>query len=109
MSCLGFGPLTVLSTKANMTDEEIQFLRQALPVTLFQAVLIEGYLREFWEKTPINPIDDFDLNPHLWIKRICQEIAEKVSRETPCSQEDVMLLWLTMAVYNNMFLPSPAK
>lgn len=89
-----------------MTPEELKLMKDSLPAPLVQSVLVGEALQEFWQKTPIDPINDWDLNPHLWIQQVCKDIADKVAQEVPCTSEDVMLYWLTMAVYHNMYLPS---
>lgn len=88
-----------------MDAEQLQLIKTHLPAGLFRSILVGEELTEFWEKTPIDPMKDWDLNPHLYIIQVCEEIAQHVAVHTPCTKEDVMLQWLTMAVHNGMFLP----
>ena len=91
-----------------MNTDQLELMRKALPEKLLQSTLIGEALSKFWEETPIKPEEDFDLNPHLYIVHICEQVAQTViDSHVPCTKEDVMLYWLTMAIYGNMFLPQP--
>lgn len=86
--------------------EHIKIIKDAMGEETAKNVLlpsvIQGYLREH----ATEPSEDLDLNPHLSIKHYCQQIAEQVTQlGFTCSTEEVMLYWLTVAVYHGDLLP----
>jgi len=86
--------------------DHIKLIREHMGDEIAKNVLmpsiIKGYLREH----ATEPSEDMDLNPHLSIKFYCSQIAEQVTKlGFTCSSEEVMLFWLTVAVYHGDLLP----
>ena len=65
-------------------------------------MLLQEQLLDYLEANPLNPEDDFDLNPHLHIDYICDRIVERMSNveHLTVSKEQVLLFWLTNQIYN---------
>ena len=87
-----------------MDDFQKKSMKSIEPEFL-QAALINEELKQFWDQSPIDLIEDYDLNPHLYLLRICEDISKRVEVHIPCNKYDVMLYWLTMTVYHNTFVP----
>lgn len=82
-------------------------MRQYMGDDFARNVMISEYLSKFWEETPIDPQNDWDLNPSHYIKQIAENIARQVaSAGVTCTTEDVLLHWVTMAVNYKLFLPN---
>lgn len=82
--------------------QQINILRQHTKGDLAKNMCIGVILAEFLAAHPLNPQDDFDLNPHLTIKQYCNEVAFLVEKEGfGCTSDDVMLMWLTDTIYTH--------
>lgn len=82
--------------------QQIGILRQHTKGDLAKNMCIGVLLAEYLAAHPLNPQDDFDLNPHLSIKHYCEEVASQVILEGfECTDSDVMLMWLTDAIYTH--------
>lgn len=81
-------------------------LRKYMNDEFIRSLMIGERLEKFWEDTPIDPDNDWDLNPHLYLKQVSSSIAKDIEGTgVPCTTEDVLLYWLTMAVHQKLFLP----
>lgn len=89
-----------------MDQDKKELLQKHMGDKIVQSFLIQEGLRKYLVANPID-WETPDFNPHLHIESVCQEIADQVINENvACTKEDVMLLWLTSAVYGGQFLPN---
>lgn len=90
-----------------MTDGEKYELLKAyvqgqLSEDFVRSALIRDQLETNLSINPLNAKNDYDLNPHLTLEKICQDVAHKVfCFGISCSKEDVMLFWLTTIIYSD--------
>lgn len=89
-----------------MIPQHCQILRDAGHEELAKNFFIKQQLHTYLQTNPICDEDSkLDLNPHLIIKHACEHVAQQVRDENfICTTEDVMLMWLTEAVYLGEFL-----
>lgn len=88
-------------------EPQFELMRQYMGDEIVKNLLIPIKLREFLTTNPINPKEDFDLNPHLHIKHICVTVAMQIENEgIKCTWEDVMQIWLTITIYHGELLPN---
>ena len=88
--------------------EGYQLLRDIGKEELAKNLFIKTLLWVAFENNNVCSEDSkLDLNPHLIIKYVCEQVAEQVRNEDfTCTTEDVMLVWLTDAVYLGQYLCS---
>lgn len=85
-------------------------MQQYMGDDIVRGILIPRKLQEYFQKNPFNPSEDFDLNPHLHIKHICEVVSQQIVDEgVSCTYEEVMQLWLTITVYHRELLPLMIK
>jgi 2'-5' RNA ligase len=82
--------------------EDLQKLVDHLPEGLPKAMFIQERLRVRVEEAKLDP-EDYDLNPHLQLVRIADQVIADVLAEEfeRCSREEVYLLWLTNQLFPN--------
>lgn len=80
--------------------QPIQLLRDYVNPRVAMYQWMPSRIRARLEESPIDP-DDFDLNPHLSFKWVCQKVAEDMRGEGfECTEHDVTLFWLTTVEYD---------
>lgn len=89
-----------------MIHQSLQLLRDNGHEELAKNLFIKQLLHTYLQSNSICDEDSkLDLNPHLIIKHACQHVATQVQTENfICTTEDVMLVWLTDAVYLGEFI-----
>lgn len=82
------------------TRQQLNLLRDHHPGDLAKNMCLDILLKEYLEAHPLDPENDFDLNPHIQILHICKQVSELVVKEGfNCTHDEVMLMWLTTSIY----------
>ncbi len=78
-------------------------LRVALGDRIYKSLLIGEHLSDVVAANPLSEEDHWDLNPHLNILHLTDKViaaCKEECEELAPSQQDVLLMWLTMMVYH---------
>ena len=84
--------------------KQLELWKDRLPSPLLQSMLISEHLTRQLNATPLD-MESIDLNPDIEVKKIVTAVTEAVIGEGVfCSDEVVMLYWLTVMLYKGTSL-----